>query len=207
MVLDLLASDGYDAVQLRTVASRARVSLARIYKIFPTRDELIVSALQQWMTDHAYAEVAPPSPGETVRELMMRVLRCVFEPWERNPRMLEAYHYARSGPGGQRLDEQGLSAMLPIAEMGLRDVDPDYIEDVAIILSNMVVALIGRFATGTLAITEILPILERTVYRLTADNESAASRRMTAEPVSPERLGESLAKSRTYLGRMRADGG
>ena len=30
---------------------------------------------------------------------LMRGLRYVFEPWERNPRMLEAYHRARTGPG------------------------------------------------------------------------------------------------------------
>ncbi len=45
-VVDILESDGYDAVQLRAVARRARTSLATIYKRYPTRDELIFAALE-----------------------------------------------------------------------------------------------------------------------------------------------------------------
>ncbi|MFB7717215.1 MULTISPECIES: TetR family transcriptional regulator [unclassified Nocardia] len=204
VVLELLAENGYDGVQLRTVASRAHVSLTKVYKLFPTRDELIVSALEQWMTEHTYAEVAPVSPGESVRDAMTRVLRCVFEPWEKHPTMLEAYHHARTAPGGHRLDVQGVSAILPIAEAALRDLDQSYIEDIALILPNMVMALIARFAGGTLEITAILPILERTVYRLTADNESAATTRSaTPTPQHP-----ALANISTTLGQMgtRQDG-
>jgi AcrR family transcriptional regulator len=36
VVVELLESEGYDAVQVRTVARRARVSLATMYKFFPT---------------------------------------------------------------------------------------------------------------------------------------------------------------------------
>ncbi|WP_330179172.1 hypothetical protein OHB26_22060 [Nocardia sp. NBC_01503] len=62
----------------------------------------------------------------------------------------------------------------------------------------MVMALIARFATGTMEITAILPILERTVYRLTADNESAATTRTpTPPPVHP-----TLANISATLGGM-----
>ncbi|MEV0076179.1 TetR family transcriptional regulator [Nocardia neocaledoniensis] len=174
VVLDLLNTEGYEAVQLRTVAARAHVSLAKIYRLFRTRDELIITALAQWMDANAYADVAPPEPGETVRETLIRVLRSVFEPWERNPKMLEAYHHARTGPGGERLDTQGLLAVLPAAEAALRGLDPDYLADLGLIMGNMALALIGRFAAGTLPITEIRATMERTAYRMTADNAAAA---------------------------------
>lgn len=197
-VLELLAENGYDGVQLRTVASRAHVSLAKIYKLFATRDELILSALEQWMTENAYAEVAPPIPGESVRDAMVRVLRGVFEPWEKHPTMLVAYHHARGAPAGHRLDAHGLTALLPVAEHAMRGLDQSYIDDIAVILPNMAMALIARFATGTLEITEILPILERTVYRLTADNESAATTRTaTPTPQNP-----ALANISATLGQM-----
>lgn len=179
VVLDLLTTDGYDAVQLRTVAAQAHVSLAKIYRLFHTRDELIIAALQQWMDANAYADVTPPEPGESVRDSLTRLLRTVFEPWERNPKMLEAYHHARTGPGGERLDSQGLIAVLPVAEVALRDLDPGYLDDLGLILGNMALALIGRFAAGTLPITEILATMERTVYRMTADNEAASRRGAT----------------------------
>ena len=39
IVVEILETEGYDAVQLREVARRARASLATIYKRYPTRDE------------------------------------------------------------------------------------------------------------------------------------------------------------------------
>ncbi|MFE4463356.1 TetR/AcrR family transcriptional regulator, partial [Nocardia tengchongensis] len=53
-VTALLESEGPDAVQLREVARRARVSLTTIYKFFPTRDDLLVSAIEAWMEDNTY---------------------------------------------------------------------------------------------------------------------------------------------------------
>jgi TetR/AcrR family transcriptional regulator, cholesterol catabolism regulator len=175
VVQQLLESDGYDAVQLREVARRARVSLATIYRLFPTRGELIVTAIEQWMSTHSYAELAMPEPGESVYDGLMRGLRYVFEPWESNPRMLEAYHRARTGPGGRRLDRQGMRAIEPNAAALLEHADPAYVDDLTLILKNMAYSVVGRFAAGTLDITAILPTLERAVFRLTADNETPAT--------------------------------
>lgn len=175
VVQDLLESGGYDAVQLREVAARAHVSFATIYRLFGSRDELIVTSIERWMSTHSYAELALPDAGESVYDGLMRGLRYVFEPWERNPRMLEAYHRARTGPGGRRLDRQGMKAILPNANALLEDADPAYVEDITLILKNMAYAVIGRFAAGALDITAILPTLERAVFRLTADNETLAT--------------------------------
>ncbi len=173
-VLELLQSDGYDAVQLREVARRAHVSLATVYKLFPTRDVLIVAALEYWMASNAYPDIEPPMPGETLHDGLMRILRHVFEPWERNPRMLEAFHRARTEPGGPRLDAQGFEAVLPVAARIFGGADPEYVEDVGLVLVNMAFALIGQVADGTLEITEMLPILDRVLRRLTGNNEPAA---------------------------------
>ena len=175
VVQDLLESGGYEAVHLREVARRASVSLATVYRFFPTRDELIVTAIEEWMSAGTYADLAPAEPGESLYDGLMRGLRYVFEPWERSPRMLEAYHRARSGPGGKRLDAQGMAAIMPLTRVALADADPEYAHDIDVILRNMAYAVIGRFALGTLDITAILPTLERAVFRLTANNEVAAS--------------------------------
>jgi AcrR family transcriptional regulator len=169
-----LESGGYDAVQLREVARRARVSLATIYRLFPTRAELIVTAIEQWMSTNCYAELAPPHAGESLYDGLMRGLRYVFEPWERNPRMLEAYHRARLDPEGKRLDRQGMRAIMPNAVALLENAEPAYAADIDLILKNVSYAVVGRFAAGALDITAILPTLERAVYRLTADNEALA---------------------------------
>ncbi|MGY2117944.1 TetR family transcriptional regulator [Nocardia gipuzkoensis] len=181
-VVSMLESGGYDAVQLRAVAQKAHVSLATVYKRYPTRDDLMVAAVERWMATNTYATPAPPIEGETLGNGLMRLLRYVFEPWERNPRMLEAYYRARSGPGGRRLDAQGFDAVLPAAGALFTDVDPDYTADIALVLTNMIYALIGRFATADLDIAEILPALERTVHRLTGNNEPLAAPAGQARP-------------------------
>lgn len=163
-------SDGYDELQLKEVARRAQVSLATVYKKFATRDELMVAAVTEWMEINSYAELEPPAPGESLRDGLIRVIRHVFEPWERNPRMLEAYHRARSGVGGRRLDEQGVSAVLPVAAVLFEGYEPAYVEDVGLILTNLIYALTGRFVDKELDVTEILPMLERAIDRLTSSS-------------------------------------
>src|SRR5437764_6294430 len=90
IVVDILETDGYDAVQLREVARRARTSLATIYKHYATRDELILAALQTWMEENRYSGLSRESrvPDESLYAGMMRVLRTIFEPWEQHPGML-----------------------------------------------------------------------------------------------------------------------
>lgn len=192
VVLTLLQTEGYDSVQLREVARRARVSLATVYKLFSTRDELIVTAIEHWMADNAYPDLAPPTAEESLHDGLMRVLRSVFEPWERSPKMLEAFHRARSGPGGTRLDTQGIEAILPIAGQIFGGADQEYIEDVGLILVNMAYALVGRVADGTLRADEMLPILDRVLRRLTSNNETAAAEardlRVIQDPARPFRL-------------------
>jgi hypothetical protein len=96
--------------------------------------------------------------------------------------MLEAYYRARFGPGGRRLDAQGFDAVLPAIAVLFADAEPDYTADIALVLTHMTYALIGRFANADLDITEILPALERTVLRLTGNNEPSAAAAGRARP-------------------------
>jgi AcrR family transcriptional regulator len=168
------------------VARRSHLSLRTIYELFGSRDELIVTALERWMAENTYGDLAPAGTDETVYDGIMRTLRYVFEPWERHPLLLEAYHRAITGPGGDRLGEQGIRAVGPVGTALIAGGDPSYRADLGLILANMIYATLGQFASGALEVTEILPKLERAVYRLTADNEAEAARAL-------ERRAEALA--------------
>jgi TetR/AcrR family transcriptional regulator, cholesterol catabolism regulator len=175
IVVELLETEGYGAVQLREVARRARTSLATIYKRYGTRDELILAALDCWMKENRYSGLNQPhDQDESLYSGLMRVLRIIFEPWESHPAMLKAYFRARTAPGGQKLIRRGFDAVLPAAMEVLGDADPDFIRDVDTIVSSAVYGLMGRFAAGEIAITEILPSLDRTVHYLTTGYESSA---------------------------------
>src|SRR5262245_288398 len=95
---------------LRDVARHARVSLTKIYKLYGSREELILVSLDWWLEQNRYAdlEVRVPEPGETHYAGLMRVLRSIFEPWEQHPALLTAYFRARSAPGGEMLLRRGL---------------------------------------------------------------------------------------------------
>ena len=177
IVVELLETEGYDAVQLREVARRARTSLATIYKRYGTRDELILAALECWMAENRYAGLATQThrTDESLYDGMMRVLRTIFEPWEQHPGMLKAYFRARSAPGGQRLLRKGLDAVVPAGMQVLAGVDTNLVQDLDSILSSLVYGLLGRFAADEIDITEVLPTLERAVHRLTSGYESTAS--------------------------------
>lgn len=175
VVVGILEIDGYEAVQLREVARRARTSLATIYKRYANRDELILAALERWMDENRYAALTaqPHAAEESLYTGLMRVLRTIFEPWERHPAVLEAYFRARTAPGGQKLIRRGFDAVVPAAMAVLADVDADFIRDLDIVLSSLVYGLLGRFATGEIGITEILPALDRAVFRLTAGYDAS----------------------------------
>jgi TetR/AcrR family transcriptional regulator, cholesterol catabolism regulator len=169
IVVELLETEGYDAVQLREVARRARTSLATIYKRYGTRDELILAALDSWMEENRYAGLTKPhDPDESLYVGLMRVLRTIFEPWEAHPAMLKAYFRARTAPGGRRLVRRGFDAVVPVVMEVLADADQDFIQDMDTIVSNVAYGLLGRFAADEIAIKEIVPTLDRAVRRLTS---------------------------------------
>lgn len=170
IVVDILDTEGYEAVQLREVARRARVSMATIYKRYATRDELIVAALLWWMDANRYAglpALADELPGDSLYADLMHVQRALFEPWERHPNMLRSYFQARSGPGGQGLIQHGVDAVVPVIKSILSSADPGFAQDLELILTGVIFGFLSQFTHGDIEVTDILPGIERAVYRLT----------------------------------------
>jgi AcrR family transcriptional regulator len=182
VVIDLLEGGGEQAVRVRDVARLAHLSLRTVYEHFADRDELVLAAVQHWMAEHTYAELEPPGPGDTLYDSLMGILRSIFEPWERSPRMLTAFYRAHNRAGREQLDLQTFSAVAPIGGAAMAGADRRYAEDIGLVLGNMSWALVGRFARGELEVTAILPALERAVHRLTADNSAEARRAVERRP-------------------------
>ena len=176
VVIQLLDSEGYDAVQVRTVARLAHVSLATIYKLFGTREQLIATAVERWMQANAFAELTPPAADESSFDILVRILRTVFQPWERHPRMLEAHYRLRTAPYGQWLRARGMAMVKPLTQAALKDADPAYVSDLELISTHVERGVMARFADGEIEATEILPILERSLRRLTGECETQPAR-------------------------------
>jgi AcrR family transcriptional regulator len=176
-VVQILETKGYDAVQLREVARRSQTSLTTIYKRYSNRDELIAAAVQMWMDEHRFAKLSGQSHelDESLYAGLTRVLRTIFLPWEEHPGMLTAYFRARAAPGGQQIVRHGLEMAVPAFFEVLGDVEDSFIADLDTIISTLVYGLLGRFTAGEIAVTDILPILDRAVSRLTSGYEAQHS--------------------------------
>ncbi|BCY13373.1 cholesterol catabolism transcriptional regulator KstR [Actinoplanes sp. L3-i22] len=87
----LLASKGgYDAVQMRTVAERAEVALGTLYRYFPSKIHLLVSALAAELEKTQEKLERKPIPGDNPDERMRFVLSRVTRAMQREPQLTEA---------------------------------------------------------------------------------------------------------------------
>lgn len=189
-VLEIVESEGYEAVVLREVARRARVSLSTIYKLFPTgqhglstREELIVRALELWLVD-AYPVVTPPPPTQPLSERVMTMIHYITGPWQRSPYLLQALDRARGGPAEHRLTPKIAQAVEPIRQAAFVGCEDRYAEDIFLILAYVIDALIRQFADGQLEMGDVVAALERIVLRLTDDPQ--ATRRRSRKPRSTQ---------------------
>jgi len=86
----LASKGGFDAVQMRAVAERADVALGTLYRYFPSKIHLLVSALGREF-EQANAGVDRRSiPGDTPHERVTYVLGRATRSLQRDPNLTEA---------------------------------------------------------------------------------------------------------------------
>src|SRR5688572_20891994 len=88
--LELGSRGGYDAVQMRDVASTAGVALGTIYRYFSSKDHLLAEALVEWVKDLGRRVQARPPKGDTIADRVIEVLRRATHAMEADPKLSEA---------------------------------------------------------------------------------------------------------------------
>jgi TetR/AcrR family transcriptional regulator, cholesterol catabolism regulator len=88
--LALASKGGYEAVQMRAVAERADVALGTLYRYFPSKIHLLVSALAREFERYQERLDRRPIPGETPTERVMYVLDRTTRAMQREPMIIEA---------------------------------------------------------------------------------------------------------------------
>lgn len=86
--LALASKGGYEAVQMRAVAERADVAVGTLYRYFPSKVHLLVSALGREL-DRIDARGKNP-PGDNQRERMQIILSQITRAMQRDPLLTEA---------------------------------------------------------------------------------------------------------------------
>lgn len=88
-VVAIGSQGGYDAVQMREVAERADIAIGTLYRYFPSKVHLLVSALgrefERFDTSYDWA-----ASGATAQQRLRRLIDRVNEEWQRNPGLTEA---------------------------------------------------------------------------------------------------------------------
>lgn len=87
---DLAREGGFDAVQMRAVAEQADVALGTLYRYFPSKIHLLVSALERQFEEAKERLHSREIPGGTPAERVIYVLKRLTRGMQGDPKLTEA---------------------------------------------------------------------------------------------------------------------
>lgn len=96
--LELGSAGGYDAVQMRDVATTAGVALGTIYRYFSSKDHLLAAAMVEWTADLERRVAQRPPKGDTIADRVIDVLSRATRSMEREPELSAAVVTALLSP-------------------------------------------------------------------------------------------------------------
>ncbi|WHT17233.1 cholesterol catabolism transcriptional regulator KstR [Crossiella sp. CA-258035] len=167
----LASKGGYDAVQMRAVAERADVALGTLYRYFPSKVHLLVTALARELERANQKIERAAIPGDTAYDRVLFVLRRTTRSLQRDPlfteAMTRAFMFADASAAAE-VDSVGLlmERMFVTAMGGEPDTERKAIARVIgdVWLSNLV-AWVTRRASAT----DVATRLELTIRLLLKD--------------------------------------
>lgn len=171
----LASKGGFDAVQMRAVADAADVALGTLYRYFPSKIHLLVSALAVQFDATEAALGRRPIPGDTPAERVMHVLRSSSRNLQREPQLTEALTRAfmfADNTVATEIDIVGmqLTAMLTRAMKGADYVagEPPSDEAIAIarVISDVWLAALVSWVTGRGSADDVTARVEMAVHLL-----------------------------------------
>jgi AcrR family transcriptional regulator len=127
--LELGSTGGYDAVQMRDVATTAGVALGTIYRYFTSKDHLLAAAMVEWVHDLERRVGQRPPKGDTIADRVSDVLGRASRAMEKDQKLSEAVVTALLSPdrGAAACQEDVSGAMTRILSTALgSDFDPAF---------------------------------------------------------------------------------
>ena len=169
----LASTGGFDAVQMRAVAELADVALGTLYRYFPSKIHLLVSALARQFEETEAASLGRrPIPGEDPADRVIYVLTRATRGMQREPYLTEAltraFMFADKTVAGEiHVVGLRLAAMLNRALKGDQYVEgaepTDHDIAVARVISDVWLAALVSWVTGRTTAEEVSEHLETAV--------------------------------------------
>lgn len=158
----LASNGGFDAVQMRTVADDAEVALGTLYRYFPSKIHLLVSALGREFDKAERYTATHAIRGATSHDRVMNILRRTTKALQQQPELTEALVRAfmfADATVAEEIDHvgQSLTRMISRAIAGTpshADATDEEAAIVRVIADVWLAALVG-WVTGRTAATEV----------------------------------------------------
>jgi TetR/AcrR family transcriptional regulator, cholesterol catabolism regulator len=167
--LALASKGGYDAVQMRAVAERADVALGTLYRYFPSKIHLLVSAMARELERTQERTERIPLPGDTSYARLRFILDRITKAMQRDPQLTEAMTRAfmfADASAAAEVDTVG-RLMDRMFARALTDDEPSE-EQLAIsrVISDVWLANLVAWVTRRASATDVADRLELTIALL-----------------------------------------
>ncbi len=169
----LASKGGFDAVQMRAVAEQADVALGTLYRYFPSKIHLLVSALARQFEETSANLGRRTIPGKTPAERVSYVLSRATRGMQKDPHLTEAltraFMFADASVAGEiHVVGLQLTSMLNRALKGSEYVEGEAPTDreiaVARVISDVWLAALVSWVTGRLSADDVADHLETAVH-------------------------------------------
>lgn len=174
---ELAKSGGFDAVQMRAVAEQADVALGTLYRYFPSKIHLLVSALGRQFEEASARLNERDIPGDTQAERVLYVLKRMARGMQGDPKLTEAltraFMFADSSVTNE-IHVVGM-AMTSIVTHAMHGGVPDEgaltEEDVAIarVIGDVWLSALVAWVTGRSTAAETATHMEKAVHLILRD--------------------------------------
>lgn len=179
----LASSGGYEAVQMRDVASKAGVALGTLYRYFSSKDHLLVSCLGDWTREFQQRVESRPPVGGSAADRVVDVLKRAATALERSPDLMAAFVTALTSISAD--DPVGLAEVSEVYEQlnefvstAMEDDEANHREAVIRVVGMVWLAALIARVRGWAEAGRMAEDLEAAVRLLLPGNGSAPRRAM-----------------------------
>lgn len=160
-----LASQGYDACQIRSVSTAAGMSASTVYQYFPSKDDLLLACFHEWLWDFEteYRCVTKDTdPFQRLIQVSLTLTDRLCSSPQFAEAMIRPYLYADGTAATQADLVRRQTVQIFIRSVG-GEKSPTRQIGAAEILSDVWMSNVAAFAQGRIAVGELSERLVRTV--------------------------------------------
>ena len=176
--LELASEGGYDAVQMREVAERADVALGTLYRYFPSKVHLLVSAMAlqlEALRDEARPRSMRGDPADRVYRVIARLTRFIEQNRQLSAALIRGVMSADATVTDEVRQVSGIMTSVISAAWHASDAPPTAHDAVvAGIIGKVWLADILSWLGDRMTISEVLDDLARTIAVVMPSDEGAS---------------------------------